>query len=163
MLKEELKVIGQAILNEVEGYEFYKMAAGQAENGDSKEAFLELANEELKHVEYLKRLMNKIKDGVEDEIYLALEADFPSPEIYKWSKIEGKGSSLAMAVFGIAMQMEEDSIIFYENAKKNTEFEEARKIYDTLIKWEKVHLDQFTEQYNKLKNNWWAEQSFAPF
>ena len=33
MLKEELDVIKQAILNELEGYEFYKMAAKQAGTG----------------------------------------------------------------------------------------------------------------------------------
>lgn len=163
MDKEELDIISQAILNEVEGYEFYQMAANQAGTGDSRETFLELANEELKHIEYLKALFNKVKDGVDDDIYLALEATPPSPDIYNWNKVDNKYVSLAMSVFGIGMQMEEDSIEFYENAKSNTKYEEAKKIYDTLIKWEKVHLQQFTDQYNKYKEVWWAEQSFSPF
>jgi rubrerythrin len=163
MNKKELEVIKQAILNEVEGYEFYNMAAKHAAKGESKTAFLELANEELKHVEYLQKLFAKIKDNKEDDLSLALESDIPSPNIYNWDKVEREQSSLAMSVFNIGIQMERDSIEFYEEAKKNTELKEARELYDILIKWEKVHLDQFITQYNIQKENWWADQNFAPF
>lgn len=163
MDKKELNIISQAILNEVEGYEFYKMAANQAGTGESKEAFLELANEELKHIEYLKALFDKIKDGESDNIKLALESTPPSPEIYKWENIDNEYNSLAMSVFGIGIQMEKDSIEFYEDAKKKTKYDEAKQLFDILIQWEKVHLDQFVEQYEKHQNNWWAEQNFAPF
>lgn len=163
MYKDELDIISQAILNEVEGYEFYKMAANQAGTHESKEAFMELANEELKHVEYLKALFHKIKDNIDDEIKLALEATPPSPNIYNWKNVDKEYTSLAMSVFSIGIQMEKASIEFYEDAKSKTSFEEAKKLFDILIKWEKVHLAQFTEQYNKHKENWWSEQSFAPF
>ncbi|MBU5310575.1 ferritin family protein [Tissierella carlieri] len=163
MYKEELDIISQAILNEVEGYEFYRMAANQAGTSESEEAFLELANEELKHVEYLKALFNKIKDNKDDDIKLALEATPPSPDIYNWKKVDKEYNSLAMSVFGIGIQMEKSSIEFYEAAKSKTKFDEARKLFDLLIKWEKVHLEQFTEQYNKHKTDWWTNQGFAPF
>lgn len=163
MNKEELDIIAQAILNEVEGYEFYKMAANQAGTGESKEAFLELANEELKHVEFLKALFERIKNDKTDEIKLALETSPPSPNIYNWEKIDKEFTSLAMSVFSIGIQMEKDSIVFYEDAKSRTKFDEAKKLFDLLIKWEKVHLEQFVEQYNIHKENWWADQSFAPF
>ncbi len=163
MYKEELDIIKQAILNEVEGFEFYRMAANQAGTDESKEAFMELANEELKHVEFLNALFKKIQDGEDDDIKLALENAPPSPDIYNWNKVDSKYHSLAMSVFGIGIQMEKASIDFYEEAKSKTQFEEARKLFDILIKWEKVHLDQFTEQYNSYKENWWANQSFAPF
>ncbi len=162
MDKKELEVIKQAILNEVEGYEFYKMAANSA-SGDSKTALLELANEELKHVEYLKGLFEKIKDDKDDDIQLALETDIPSPNIYKWENVEREQISLAMSVFNIGIQMERDSIAFYEDAKENTQHEQARELYDVLAKWEKVHLDQFVDQYNIQKENWWNDQNFAPF
>ena len=162
MLKEELDIISQAILNEVEGYEFYKMAAAQGGNKESQEAFMTLANEELKHVEYLKALFNKIKSG-DDDVKLAFELNPPSPDIYNWEKLDQDQTSLAMAVFGVGMQMEKDSIEFYENAKAKTQIEEAKKLYDVLVKWEKVHLEQFTEQYNIYREDWWMDQGFAPF
>lgn len=163
MNKEELDIISQAILNEVEGYEFYKMAANQAGTGESKESFLELANEELKHVEFLKALFDRIKNDKTDDIKLALETSPPSPNIYNWKKVDKEFTSLAMSVFSIGIQMEEASIVFYEEAKSKTKFDEAKKLFDLLIKWEKVHLEQFVAQYNMHKENWWADQSFAPF
>lgn len=163
MLKQELDIISQAILNEIEGYEFYKMAANQVGQGDSQAAFMELANEELKHVKYLEELMGKIKDSEEDEIYLAHESNPPSPDIYNWERVDKENTSLAMAVFGIGIDMEKASIDFYQEAKDKTEIEAAKKLYDLLIKWERVHLDQFTEQYEMYRNEWWDDQNFAPF
>lgn len=163
MKKDELKVIGQAIMNEIEGYEFYKMAANQAGTSASKEAFLELANEELKHVEYLETLFNEIKENEEDNIKLALDIAPPSPDIYNWEKVDQEFTSLAMSVFSIGIQMEKDSIEFYEEAKAKTQYPQAKELYDLLIQWEYVHLEQFTEQYNMYREDWWADQGFAPF
>ncbi len=163
MHKDELNIIKQAILNEIEGYEFYNMAANQAGTEESKEAFKELANEELKHADYLKQLFDKIKTSQDDDFELSFLSDPPSPNIYNWKKMNKKYTSLAISVFGIGIQMEKASIDFYEDAKKSTNFEEAKKLFDILIKWEKVHLDQFTEQYNIYKEEWWNDQEFAPF
>ena len=163
MYKDELNVIKQAILNEVEGYEFYKMAASQAGDGGSREALMELANEELKHVEYLKKLFDKIKDGKEDDQALAFEEGPPSPDIYNWDRLDKSLTSLAMSVFGIGIQMEKDSIDFYTKAKNDSQLEEAKNLYDILIKWERVHLEQFTAQYNMYKEDWWSDQGFEAF
>lgn len=162
MYKNELEVIAQAILNEVEGYEFYKIAA---ENGalSNKEAFMELANEELKHIEYLRQLFDKLKDNSEDDLKLAFEVAPPSPDIYNWNKVPAEYTSMVMSVFSIGMQMEKDSIKFYEEAKKKTDLKEAIEIFDTLIKWEYVHLEQFSKQYEMYKQQWWDNQNFAPF
>lgn len=162
MYKDELEVISQAILNEVEGYEFYKIAA---ENGplSNKEAFMELANEELKHVEYLRALFDKLKTSKDDDIKLAFDKKPPSPNIYQWNKVESQYNSMIMSVFSIGMQMEKDSIKFYEEAKKKTNIEEAKSLFDLLIKWEYVHLEQFSEQYEMYRQQWWDEQNFSPF
>jgi hypothetical protein len=32
-----------------------------------------------------------------------------------------------------------------------------------LIKWEKVHLEQFFKAYQLNMEDWWTEQGFAPF
>ena len=163
MLKEELDVIKQAILNELEGYEFYKMAGEQAGTGGSAEAFLELASEEKKHIDYLEALFIKVKDGVEDEKAMAFSEGPPSPNIYKWDALDKDLTSLAMSVFSIGMKMEIDSVDFYTKAKESTKLDEAKQLYDLLIKWEKVHLDQFTKQYELYREDWWSYQNFAPF
>lgn len=165
MYKEELSIVSQAVLNEIEGYEFYKMAGSQASTDGTKEAFLELANEELKHADYLKKLWKKLSDGNDVNIDDIVESgiEIPSPEIYRWDKIDKSSSSVAMSVFGIGMQMEQSSVDFYENAKNKVSSQASIALFDLLIGWEKVHLKQFTEQYSILKEDWWAEQGFAPF
>ena len=162
MKKDELAVLSQAILNEVEGYEFYTMAASNSK-GESKDAFLQVAEEEKKHAEYLRDLSDKLTNSDEEKLQFAYELNPPSPEIYKWEKLDVKEASLAMTVFSIGMQMEKDAIKFYTEARDKTEVDELREIYQILIKWEEVHLNEFTQQYNVYKNEWWAEQNFAPF
>ena len=145
MKKDELNVLAQAILNEVEGYEFYRLAASQAK-GESKDAFLQLAEEERIHAEYLRDLSDKIAKSEDEKLELAFELNPPSPEIYRWEKLDVKEANLAMTVFSIGVQMEKDAIRFYEEAAEKSEIEELQQIYRILIQWEKVHLDQFTKQ-----------------
>lgn len=162
MKKDELMVLSQAILNEVEGYEFYKLAASGSK-GESKDAFLQLAEEERKHAEYLRDLSDKLTGSEDERLELAYELNPPSPDIYNWEKLDVNEASMAMTVFSIGMQMEKDAIDFYTKAMNDSEIDELKEIYRILIKWEQVHLDQFTKQYNVYKNEWWAEQNFAPF
>jgi rubrerythrin len=163
MNKEELAIIKQAILNEIEGYEFYKMASEKETSKEGKEAFIELANEELKHVEYLQELFSKIKDGDEEDFQLAFLSNPPSPRIFDWKKIEVGNNSLAVSVFGIGIQIEKASIDFYQEAMVKTQNIMAKKLFEILVSWEKVHLNQFTDAYNFHKEEWWAAQGYAPF
>lgn len=162
MKKDELFTIKQAILNEVEGYEFYKMAERQAENEDAKESFSILASEEMKHAQYLKELFDKMKDEGEG-FELAYLADPPSPHIYNWENYRFKKPSIGVSIYGTAVNLEKASVEFYENAKEKTESMEAKKLFDMLIKWEKVHLEQFQKAYEISKEDWWNDQGYAPF
>ncbi|MCC5908997.1 MAG: ferritin family protein [Clostridiaceae bacterium] len=163
MVKEELDIIKQAILNEIEGFEFYQMAAKQAGTKESSETFMALAREELKHADYLKDLFDKIKTNEGEDFELAFVSEPPSPNIYKWNKMDKQYTGLGMSVFAIGVQMEKDTIQFYKEAKKKTKLKQAEILYDLLIKWEFIHLKQFAEQYDIYKEEWWADQGFAPF
>jgi len=59
--------------------------------------------------------------------------------------------------------MEKEAIEYYKNAVNNTESKEAKKLYKKIIEWEYQHLNFFQEQYDMLREDWWAEQSFEPF
>lgn len=159
----EIQQVKQAILSEVEGYEFYKMAMGQAKNEDVKAAFNNLAQEELKHVEWLNQLFEKLKDESTDAFKLATLTDPPSPGIFKWDNIDRNNAGLAVSVFSIGMQMEEASVKFYKDAADKTNIEEAKKLYNILAQWEQVHYDQFAKEYESLKKEWWSDQGYAPF
>jgi rubrerythrin len=163
MHQKELELIKQAILNEIEGYEFYKMAASQTETAETKEAFLSLASEEMKHVEWLKDLYTAMKENKTDDFDLATIQDPPSPHIFKWENVDRKYASLAVSVFSIGMQMEQSAVKYYTEAMGITENNVARQVYEKLIDWEKQHYIQFADEYEVLKKDWWTTQSYAPF
>ena len=160
---EEVKAIRQAMLNEIEGAEFYKLSAEKFGNSSTRDILLGLAKEEELHYEYLKELAAKLM-GTEEKFEADdLLKDVPSPEIYNWDKADPSLVSLAVSVFSVAMNMEKDSVAFYTEQRDKARSEEARKLFDILIKWEQVHLDQFTKQYKIYQQEWWDSQNFAPF
>lgn len=162
MKHKELQVIKQAIINEIEGFEFYSLAAKQAANEESKIAFEALAQEELLHVNWLKKMYKGLSQNKEDDLLFAHEIEASPPKIFKWSNVDRKSASLAVSVFGIAVQMEKESIKFYDAAAKNTDIEKLKGFYNTLSSWEKGHLEQFAEEYDNLKEDWWNLQDFEP-
>jgi len=163
MNNQELMIIKGAIINEIEGYEFYNMAGSNSNSSEVKNAFLELAQEEMQHVIWLKDLFNKVKEDNMANFQLALIPEPVSPAIFKWENIDRKDAGIAVSAFGIGIQMETASIEYYAKAAKDTEIKEAKQLYNVLIKWEKIHLDKFSAQYEELKEEWWSEQGFAPF
>lgn len=163
MLKKDIEVFKQAILNEVEGYEFYKMAAYNSTDEEVKKAFLNLANEELKHIDWLKDAFKKLSGNPEDHSTLAMIENPPSPQIFKWENLQTKNASLAVSVLGIGIEMERASVKFYEKAAEETPYEAAKQLFEVLAKWENVHLEQFSKGYDVLIKDWWSDQGFEAF
>lgn len=163
MKNTELSVIKQAIFNELEGYEFYKLAMSQVADPEVKETFHFLAQEEQKHIEWLTLLFNKLKTSDDDNFALAELENPPSPKIFDWKNLDRTEAGLAVSVFGIGIQMERASVEFYKNAKEKTPYPAAKELYATLEKWERIHLDQFSAEYDKLQENWWSDQGYAPY
>jgi rubrerythrin len=161
---KELQLLKQAIINEVEGAEFYKLAASKKDISEEvKNEFLYLAEEEVKHIEWLKTLFEKLKDDKEDEFNLSIIEPLPSPRIFSWDKLDRESATIAVSVFGIAIQTETAAVEFYENAAKNTTLEKARKLYKVLASWEKLHVETFSKEYENLLEEWWSHQNYAPF
>lgn len=163
MNQNQLNTIKQAILNEIEGYEFYQLAASKAATEDAKQALINLANEEMTHVSWLKALFNNLKTDGKDTFDLAMVSDPPSPNLYDIKMFGDQDSQSAMSVFGIGMNMEKAAVEFYTKAKAESESPEASAVYEKLITWEQQHYEQFAQAYEQLKSEWWNESSFAPF
>ena len=163
MNEKEMEIIKEALINENEGYQFYKMAASQSETEGEKDSFLKLADEELKHIEYLKELYEKMKDKTDKELSIFDITPPDSPQIFNWDNVSREKGNMALSVFSIGIKMEKESVDFYKEAAEKTDNEEAKKLYNILIDWEYQHLRDFEKQYDMLKEDWWNEQGFAPF
>ena len=158
MNREE--VLKQAILNEVEGYEFYKMFAKQANNVEIKELFMLTANEELSHTDYLKSLMDgKVPDNFAD----LKDLDVPSPSVFKNPKLNPGEINSTIAAFSIGVNMEEKASAFYREHASKTDDENVKALFTKLAQWEETHRDQFKSHHESLLESWWDENNFAPF
>jgi rubrerythrin len=163
MSNTELTIIRQAIVKELEGYEFYKMVSERPGNDlETKEVFKQLANEELKHVDYLKEMFVRVSSG-KTESMKEIELDVPAPGSEKWKKLKKDSGSIAVAAFGIGINMEKASIEYYTNAAAKTQIPSAKALFEKLANWEKNHLELFTDEYEDMLGEWWSEQGFAPF
>lgn len=163
MKDTEIKVLKDAIISEIEGYEFYKMAAKEAPTEEAKAAFLEIAQEEKKHVEWLSVLFNALKSDVTDKLKLAEAEDVHTPKFFRWENLDRDGAAKAISVFGIGIQMERAAVDFYKKAAEESSTPEIKALYGKLALWEQVHEEQFSKEYNRLKEEWWSRQEFAPF
>lgn len=156
---KNLEIIKQAILNEVEGYQFYKLYSEKVTSPEVSKTFLEIAEEELQHIEYLKKLMSNNRE----ETLLMAQMEVPAPGIFKFSTLTPAELSLALAAFSIATKMEDDSQKFYGKAAAEAATEEEKALFTKLQKWETQHRDSFDAKYQELKDDWWADNAFAPF
>ena len=163
MTDRELSLLKQAIMNEVEGYQFYKLAAGDAANPETAETLMMLASEEEKHVAWLKELMKKMEIGPEAEFDVAHLPAPPSPGIFRWEKVDQEDPERALAVMRIGLQMEKNSTDFYLAGAEEVSDERLKKLFKILAAWERAHYDMFLEESERLEKDYWAEQRFSPF
>ena len=160
-MKDDLKLLAQAMLNEVEAAEFYRMAAAQAPNEEARESLLELADEEMRHFAYLKSLADKLNVGEVPTMEEINEED--SPEIFDWGKVTGVDLQLGVSIYSVAMQMELKSMNYYLEAKDKAKDESTKKLMGLLVEWEKSHYVQFSKIYDSYKDQWWDDMGYAPF
>lgn len=161
MTYDEISIIKQAIINEIEGYEFYRMAAKQTQSNNVQKAFLQLAEEEFMHVEWLKKFYSNISEGRDHSLHMAFVIEPPSPGLFNWDSIERQNISLAVSIYGISVHMEKASVDFYRQAAQKTQSPKLKHLYNTLIQWEKGHYEQFKNEYERLKEDYWSLQQIA--
>ncbi|MDO5301552.1 MAG: ferritin family protein [Tissierellia bacterium] len=163
-MSKEIEVLRTAMLNEVEGAEFYKLAAERFAPSATKDSLLELARQEEEHIEFLRSLTEKLgKTGEINYDPEALKKEVESPQIFNWDKVDQELVRLAVTVFSVGMNMEKDSVAFYEKAMAEAETEDVKQLFNILVKWEKAHLHTLQKQYEVYQQEWWNMQNFAPF
>ena len=145
------KVYEYALQREKEGYQFFKSNAEKSAHGAVAAVFQKLADEELKHIEYINGLL-KGSDDIVAKSVAALEGDdwFESKaqnELLDQTLIESMIPDVA--VLRTAYLIERDLSEFYENAAAKASGE-ARKALARLAKWERGHEAFFQELHDKV-------------
>ncbi len=154
-----------ALQTELNGIEFYRMAAEKTEDTKGKRVFEMLATDEHKHFEALRKqyvsLANK-NEWQSIDLGDAYVFEGESPIFSTELKERLKGKHFEMTALSIGAMLESNSIDFYRRMKEENDDPDAVKLYGQLQKWEEGHLEAITKQLDLLKEEYWAEQGFAP-
>jgi len=145
------KLFEYALQREKEGYQFFKSNADKAGHAAAAQVFQKLADEELKHIEYIKNLMKAgDDDDVQTEAMLEIEGwfeDKAEKELLDQSLIESMIPDVA--VLRTAYLIESDLAEFYENAASKSSGR-AQKAFEQLARWERGHEAYFKDLHDKV-------------
>lgn len=159
----------KVLLNEVEGREFYRMAAANARLDGVRQMFTFLMGEEERHHEAILEQIARMAEGkaprlarkeAEKRAIRKFESPLFSPDfLARGKKAEGEAAALS-----IGMTLEKRAIEqFTALRKKVTGDAAAEKVVDDLIAWERDHLKILTRQYEQFREMYWEETRFWPF
>lgn len=154
-----------ALQTELNGIQFYKLAAEKTDDNKGKKTFQMLADDELKHYHALQQQYKSLLDESKwQDIDLGDISTFEgeSPIFTKELKDRVKDKHFEVTALSIGALLESNSIDFYRRMKEQSDDPAARELYGQLQKWEETHLKAITKQLDLIKEEYWSEQRFSP-
>jgi rubrerythrin len=165
--KESIEAVKTAMQTELNGINFYNMAAEKTADEKGKAVFRLLADDEKKHFnELLKHYQsltttNKWAPDISlNETATIFKGESPIFNADFKERIEGK--HFEMSALSIGALLESNSIDFYRNMADQADDPGVKDLFTKLWKWEQTHLEAITRQLDLLKEDYWAEQHFSP-
>ncbi|UCF69693.1 MAG: ferritin family protein [candidate division WOR-3 bacterium] len=154
-----------ALQTELNGIEFYRIAAEKTADEKGKRVFKMLANDEIKHYKALQKEYSSLLDNEEwqkIELGKISAYDGESPIFSAELKKRAGEMHFEVSALSIGALLESNSIDFYRKMKEISDDPSARALYQQLQHWEENHLEAITRQLELLKEDYWAEQRFSP-
>ncbi|MGE5189909.1 MAG: ferritin-like domain-containing protein [Gemmatimonadota bacterium] len=159
----------KALMNEIEGREFYRMAARNAATAGARRMFEFLGDEEERHREAILAQVARMAEGKAPGIVRgaasrkgigAFRSPLFTPDfVARGTNVEGEAAALS-----VGMTLEKRAIAqFVALRKKAAGDAAAEKLFDDLAAWERDHLDVLARQYGQLREMYWEEARFWPF
>ena len=144
------KIYEYALQREQEGYRFFKENADKAAHAAAAGAFKRLADEELKHIAFIKGLMKDGEESGASDAELTGDSwfeDRAQEEFLDQTLIESMIPDVA--VLRTAYLIEHDLSEFYEKAASQSTGK-AQAAFAQLAKWERSHEAFFKELHDKV-------------
>jgi rubrerythrin len=159
--KENLiKVYEYALNQEQTGMSFFQTSLERMGIGAAVNAFKQLIKEEEKHILFISRILDNLKQG--EDLDLAEVQEFVlEPTDYFSDRAKSEfleqcviGSMVPdVTVFNTAWLIEKDLSEFYANAARNTDGSES-EAFAMLARWEKAHENFFKEYRDKISDSY---------
>jgi len=164
-----VKGLKQALRNEIDGAEFYRMAAGSARRDAVRQMFQFLMEEEERHRAAIVDQMRRLSEGKEMRFGRSASArkalaKFRGPLFTDDLAKETRQVEGEVAALSIGMTLEKRAIAQFTALLKTVAGDaRAEKVISDLVAWEQDHLDILTRQYDQLREMYWEEARFWPF
>jgi rubrerythrin len=164
-----MKGLKQALRNEIDGAEFYRMAAGSARRDAVRQMFRFLMEEEEHHREAIRNQMQWMAEGKPMKFGRSTAAKkalakFKSPLFTDDLVKAGNQAEGEVAALSIGMTLEKRAITQFLALRKTVAGDApAERVFSDLISWEQDHLDVLTRQYDQMREMFWEEARFWPF
>lgn len=165
-LAEGLKT---ALLNEVEGREFYRMAARNATRDGVRQMFEFLMREEERHYETIVEQAARMAEGRPPRLSRGAARKrairkFRSPLFAPDFVARGRQADAEVAALSIGMTLEKRAIQQFTALRRKVKGDAAaEKLFEGLIEWEQDHLEILTRQYEQMREMYWEQARFWPF
>lgn len=164
--EEILMGLMTAIEAEMTGHQFYKNAAKSTEDPTGKETFSKMAEEELKHFNYLRHQYKSVMENGAYDFSKKLDIKSfnhsESPIFSDELKDRLKDAHFEISALTIGMKLEMDAMNFYRSCAEKAQTEEAKAFYKNLADWEQDHYRAFQRQLDALKEEYFSANNFVP-
>jgi rubrerythrin len=157
-------VLKRAILLEMNGKEFFSMAAKTASSQVAKELFEHMVKEEEHHLHILEITFKRhLEQG---EVVLPSEAElefgFKDPILDKSFLLELKNSQFDSSAISIALTLEERAFKFYQKEEAEATDPDIKKLFTWLADWELEHHQKLMELDEDYRQEVWNDSNFWP-
>lgn len=163
-----VEILKKAYQIEVDGYTFYSMAADRSGKPAVQELFTKLAKDETEHKAFITNIMKNYNEKGSAAFGLGLR---PPPEMREFSdalftekfKEQAKGAAFEMGALSVGMTLEQNAILHFTNAARQSTEKEVKDFYAFLADWEKQHFDALQKLSDAIRSSFWSDSPFAPF
>jgi len=170
MADEDSLTVEQGLLDamraEHEGYHFYMMAASSTSDEKGKQVFLQLADDERKHAEFLKAQYEALrKTGKADaSVNLGPATTFQgeSPIFSDGIRARIEDAHYEMTALSVGIQLELDAVKHYNRLADAASDRTVGIFFRELAEWESGHYRALLDQQEMLKEAYWTSVGFSP-
>jgi rubrerythrin len=164
--EEMLAGLKTAIEAEITGHQFYTNAAESTTDPQGKEAFLQMAEEEMGHFKYLRHqyrsLLERGEYDFSEKLLKKKQKHADSPIFSEAIKSRIKESHFEVSALTIGMKLELDAINHYRACAEKAQDEPVKQFFNELVEWETDHYLAFERQLDSLKEEYFQANNFVP-